>query len=1572
MAQVKKLQGGSTVEPLKKYKIRLDDQDIEVTKEELDQIKASAFEKIKGTESMGPGDEHAWNDRYVTWKNMVENGTFNVDTDPKETIQISYQDGDGSKVSNTDLGLGRKGKVRQNTQLGKLFGGIDAPDKQTSMINYYMGVGLRDFNNQRNEAQQKAEADTIAKSKADADTWAGQFNDKFGIGYSTFNKQYSLANAPALLKPYWDMPNDESRLNFVFQGIEKNLAPIFALKPETDALKIEALKRKGMDVLQLQESYKDYVNADTRKQKITALKDLWQYSNLAQSSTDDMPFWDKQAYDKLVTGTTPPAAPVTPPTDLTDDDLSELEKAINDTKIKFPWEMTNPFGGEIPNEYYQLRSFGFKNNGQDVSYEDLIKGIGTAPDSEEKTNLTGNLENYKNKLNEAYGQHTSGWLTYQPDEGAIANNALVRKIMPNVGNQPYNVRMIGKQGKYVLIQTLNPTNAEKDIFGNVIPTTTVIDLSTNDAIASQNLRWDPIKKKYEIRVGTEVIEFDKIEANDSQKLEALLTNLGAHKQPDSRNKQQYDSKEYLPSYKKDEIIGANLFQEGGIIMAQQGNVLTLNYNDQNDVNKFAQHYRTKYPNITDDQISDILNRGINSGKIVMPTIKNKPWTISESAPDLNVGGNSQIGSGPVNLQNLFDEGQLSETDKLDIATLGFDLVSLIPGPVGSAAGLASAGTGLASNIKRDGMQQSDFGWAAVDTGLAALSFLPVVGGMARMGKIVSNVNRLKVPLGIIHGALLAAGSINLQRTVEKMISGDLDQLNVEDVRNLAGVLSGLKFSRKMNENLGQFGHGKFGEGKGMLSVKINTPDGKAVTHRVILNRGQLEDISKAEDQALRAKQLIMERLPKDAELQARVGDFSKITIDDIDVPMKSNYSIMKPWKNTASKGLNDQLDIQTSGNMTRPMPDDRTGFQRISDILFGNRVSGSNRVLNDPDIRSVATPVTGANNRPRLELKDGKLVDAEKFEEVKGTNRGHLKDKLQNNKKGIEHLKRFNEVQDIDAQLTRNATEVNGGAKKKALLAKLQNIDRQMDNASVIAKDASMRQDITTARTKIKQIIQKHNANLGLKQLPENATKKATTPSDGPNVTNPTTLFINTPKLPPLEQILNPAKNRFPGLNNKQSTTPQAKETKIKKTYPKKDKPAPKPVANKKKQSSGPKKSDPAQLKLFGRDEQMKGNQRKGNNDKFKSSRPKDKPTVSKKRPYKREDGGLLIPIFQQEGILTRNPWLTQPINLPFPDPMFKFKIANPRFPKLNYNNGKKTEQERWGIKPWMKNLDAPEELMGPTTFSYPGTSGGLQSGITPKIWERFKLDPVWTLKAASTLNKVRNLRAQDTRYDPALQVALKLPQSTVSGSMQLEGKYNEQADLARTAQSQPITSDQKLNTANRANTEANLRTFLSEGATKVQGLQDQLRQRQVSEQAANISNQQATTNANLAELAKAKNQVRTNENFISRNVAELQSNYTDDYADHLQSDQVEKKQLKRQLGLSTIQKAMDTKYANEFAEFERLSNMRMNGALTDPKDIDSYKKLNTLMQEIRSKVYNMSYQYMIDDKLPDFNNGEK
>lgn len=134
------------------------------------------------------------------------------------------------------------------------------------------------------------------------------------------------------------------------------------------------------------------------------------------------------------------------------------------------------------------------------------------------------------------------------------------------------------------------------------------------------------------------------------------------------------------------------------------------------------------------------------------------------------------------------KGGLTSAEWEELASIGFDIASIVDPEMVSSAGLALTGSGLRHHAMRQqpgGPSTSDKWWQAADYGLSILGSIPVLGDAALGARAINNLKKAIVPLGIVMaGANVPQAA---KAAYNKVVKGK--DLTIQDWRAIGAVLT---------------------------------------------------------------------------------------------------------------------------------------------------------------------------------------------------------------------------------------------------------------------------------------------------------------------------------------------------------------------------------------------------------------------------------------------------------------------------------------------------------------------------------------------------------------------------------------------------------------------------------------------------------------------------------------------------------------------------------------------------------------------------------------------------------------
>lgn len=147
---------------------------------------------------------------------------------------------------------------------------------------------------------------------------------------------------------------------------------------------------------------------------------------------------------------------------------------------------------------------------------------------------------------------------------------------------------------------------------------------------------------------------------------------------------------------------------------------------------------------------------------------------------------------PQKVAGVKDGWNLSQADKLEIASIAGDVASLIAAiptggnPVAGVLGYGSTLAQFGADVSRDGFQMGDLGSLLVGAGLDTISLLP---GIGISGKAAKTAKAIKKAAPVLKKVLIATGAVNAVPAINNIISGDY---NLDDFKKLSMGLLALK------------------------------------------------------------------------------------------------------------------------------------------------------------------------------------------------------------------------------------------------------------------------------------------------------------------------------------------------------------------------------------------------------------------------------------------------------------------------------------------------------------------------------------------------------------------------------------------------------------------------------------------------------------------------------------------------------------------------------------------------------------------------------------------------------------
>lgn len=156
---------------------------------------------------------------------------------------------------------------------------------------------------------------------------------------------------------------------------------------------------------------------------------------------------------------------------------------------------------------------------------------------------------------------------------------------------------------------------------------------------------------------------------------------------------------------------------------------------------------------------------------------------------------------PTKVAGARDEWNLSHADKLQIASIAGDVVSLVAAiptggnPLSAGLGVGSTLAQFGADISRDGFDLKDVGNLALGLGFDAISFLPGIGISGKSAKILKNIRKVA---DVIKPALIGIGAVQGATSLNNLLKGEG---NINDWRNLANGLLALRSANQIRKNI---------------------------------------------------------------------------------------------------------------------------------------------------------------------------------------------------------------------------------------------------------------------------------------------------------------------------------------------------------------------------------------------------------------------------------------------------------------------------------------------------------------------------------------------------------------------------------------------------------------------------------------------------------------------------------------------------------------------------------------------------------------------------------------------------
>ena len=220
---------------------------------------------------------------------------------------------------------------------------------------------------------------------------------------------------------------------------------------------------------------------------------------------------------------------------------------------------------------------------------------------------------------------------------------------------------------------------------------------------------------------------------------------------------------------------------------------------------------------------------------------------------------------------------LTSAEWEELASIGFDIASIVDPEMISSAGLALTGSGLRTHAMMQqpgGPSKSDWWWNAADWGLSILGSIPVLGDSALAARAVNNLKKAIVPLGVVMaGANVPQAA---KAAYNKVVNGQ--DLTIQDWRAIGAVLTaavGVGRGRQMSKRAEALRKTGGTTSKNVKEGVIKTSEGEIKVDETTAK--QLKEQFKGADGATRTQKLRQNTKVQEAARQQGV-DLSKAEV----------------------------------------------------------------------------------------------------------------------------------------------------------------------------------------------------------------------------------------------------------------------------------------------------------------------------------------------------------------------------------------------------------------------------------------------------------------------------------------------------------------------------------------------------------------------------------------------------------------------------------------------------------------------------------------------------------------------
>ncbi len=988
MSQARKyVTGGATVAPTPTlpatptYKFKVDNNDFELDDNKLDSAFNDGFNQLVQSGYAKANDRNEWNQRYQTWKQQAGNGTYNIDMQGNALGGLSYNG--KSPVAAGDLGIDKNGKPATSNFLGRVFGGVDDPDKQMSLLNSVLGQHIGGL------AQAKFQGDqtTADKAKLDATNQANKDRGDFLSKYSTFTNPATAlygkdgegdAGAAWAGKQFWSQKAGQS--NQLLGALGKFGSYVFDPKfdnPEYQKAFKEQYKTDINDVRGAFTKYGYNNGAFPLDATHTNGNNIGGFLGEIGLHRPYQNFLDRNSYNESIKppvapgggggGGTPGApgapggAPGAPGAPGTPGSVPALKKKadnfyVDPTGVHYSDPLGKTlFTGVGPDKLNYKR--GVTANGIDVDLENpdvyesgryLVNGQSVERDSYEnylkKQNDPKAMQEYQDQMNtmrDKKNQFLGRFSTIDENQGdAFTRNDNIFYDDAKKNNLPTKVNDVTHlfpeaYDKGYRVVNYVPKNTTSDKFTGMPLVRTRLALPNGthyDGVLGKDFAGNAILKTSDgktIRVGYQNNNPDakRYPAKDDLYMDNFT---GVNAKTIQDEKVRNESLGSTPGY-------SVAFKEGGKVVIDQGKLQFI---------KKIQKAQTG---------AAILNSNANPKDIA-------------SSKSANMGA-------------LFNPNvSLSDADHMQLLGLGLDTAGLLASFTGvgslGAAGLGAAGTtaNWRANYDRHGFQWGDVGSAALGYGLDALTAIPGLGIVSDSGKVIKGLRSASKLLGT---AFAGIGAYEGIKSLAKL--DDPTSMSISDWQNIVGGIQGVVSGKRMLDNV-------------TATTKSNTNTVRANGQDVTISPELVNKLASTKspvDQINMIKQEVAPKLnianPDDVNLDTKtVKNFMKFKFwqpDQVNKPIVSttseyklkdinggtnwyvrnainNVASMNPKLEGADKVLN-RFAINSDGDIVSGLD----GYKRFG--LFGNNVTKSNGGTASNSLRDVTdSRLSTAFNKP--------------------------------------------------------------------------------------------------------------------------------------------------------------------------------------------------------------------------------------------------------------------------------------------------------------------------------------------------------------------------------------------------------------------------------------------------------------------------------------------------------------------------------------------------------------------------------------------------------------------------------